>query len=122
MGRELAIGTGLVCVGVAVAISQWFIGFEAITYGVRFWIAMAAIALCFAGVPMIVHAGWPRYRAPAVRAAEPETLAGTFSMQEASTQLYEEALQKQIPSRGAEGTSGGTGENSDRTYRNNINL
>ncbi len=55
------ITTGLACIGLAVAIGQWLIAPDAISYGVRFAIVMAAIVLFFIGMVLLGLVFWQRF-------------------------------------------------------------
>lgn len=61
---EFKIGTGLACVAIAVAIGQWLIPPNTISYDVRFFIVIGAPALFIVGVGLLGHATWQWYRAP----------------------------------------------------------
>jgi len=61
---EFKIGTGLACVGIAVAIGQWLIPPDTVSYDVRFVIVIFALVLFIAGLGLWVHATWHWWRAP----------------------------------------------------------
>lgn len=61
---EFKIGTGLACVAIAVAIGQWLIPPNTISYDVRFFIVIGAPVLFIVGVGLLGHATWQWYRAP----------------------------------------------------------
>ena len=115
MGTESKVGTGLVCIGIAVAIGQWLIPPGAISYDVRFTIVLAAVVLFVAGIFMICHAVWQWYRGSSADQTKttPESLTpdGFVSLHEAVRKLHDAAKQGKIPMMGAETMSGGTLDN-----------
>lgn len=114
MGSEFKVGTGLACVGLALAIGQWLIPPEAISYEVSFYIVLAAIILAVVGIGLVVHTAWVSYRglASAQTKTKPESVIqdGYISVHEAAIRLYQAAKQGKIPMMGAETLSGGSEE------------
>lgn len=115
MGMEFKVGTGFACVGIAVAIGQWLIEPETISYEVKFWIILAAGVLSLAGTGMIGHAAWQRYRglsADHIKTKSENLIPdGFMSLPEAVRKLHDAAKQGKIPMMGAETMSGGTWDN-----------
>lgn len=57
---ESRITVGLACIGIAVAIGQWLIAPDAISYEIRFAIVVAAIVLAIIGLRLLALVLWQR--------------------------------------------------------------
>jgi hypothetical protein len=81
VGMESRMTVWLACVAIAVAIGQWLIAPDAISYGVRFAIVLAAIVLAVIGLGSPVLIVWQRFRDFTAKTLTPNRTIATVQME-----------------------------------------